>query len=282
MGTVDGQAQPGCPESPGSSIGSGISGLVKYGRKFIHVTGAIIVFLIIWQFAPNLGLINPIIIPVPTTILGKMIQLTLSGELITNIAISVGRVLVGFFIALAVALPLGFLLGGWFKSFETAVNPLLAGTGPGKPVHSLPVFITLLGIGELSKISIIFWVCQWPVLFNTVTGIRNVDPVLVKMAKSLGIGKFQMFKKVLLPGSDAVRLYRDTHERGLCVFHAYRSRDDWCQFRSRLHDPPGTGHIPDAQDVGRYRDSCLPWHPVQLGPPPDREEILGWKEEIVM
>jgi NitT/TauT family transport system permease protein len=69
------------------------------------------------------------------------------------------------------------------------------------PFTLFPVFITLLGIGEISKISIIFWVCQWPVLFNTVTGIKNVDPALVKMARSLGMSKFQMFYKVLLPGA---------------------------------------------------------------------------------
>ena len=182
-------------------IGNGCSTLGKFGRKFVHATGAIFVFLLIWQLAPYIGLINPIIIPVPTTILQKMIQLILSGELEMNIAVSLGRVLVGFFIALAVALPLGFLLGGWFKSFETAVNPLLQVVSQANPFTLFPVFITLLGIGELSKISIIFWVCQWPVLFNTVTGIMNVDPAIVKMARSVGIGKWQMFKKVLLPAA---------------------------------------------------------------------------------
>lgn len=201
MGAADVQTQPGCPPARRTGIGSLGAGLLGYSKKFIHITGAIIVFLILWQFAPNLGIINPIIIPVPTTILQKMIQLLLSGELITNIAISLGRILVGFFIALAVALPLGFLLGGWFKSFEDAVNPLLQVLGQANPFTLFPVFITLLGIGEISKISIIFWVCQWPVLFNTVTGIRNVDPALVKMARSMGIGKFQMFTKVLLPAA---------------------------------------------------------------------------------
>ena len=61
------------------------------------------------------------------------------------------------------------------------------------------MFITLLGIGELSKISIIFWVCQWPVLFNTVLGIKNADPSLVKMARSVGITRWHMFTKILLP-----------------------------------------------------------------------------------
>jgi NitT/TauT family transport system permease protein len=61
--------------------------------------------------------------------------------------------------------------------------------------------MALLGIGEISKIAIIYWVCQWPVLFNTVTGIRNVDPILIKVARTAGLSKLQIFWKVLLPAS---------------------------------------------------------------------------------
>jgi NitT/TauT family transport system permease protein len=160
---------------------------------------AIIVFLTVWEFAPQLGLINPILIPTPTRIANEMWVLTQNGVLIQNITVSMSRVLIGFGIALAVALPLGFLLGGFFKTFETGINPLLQLLSQANPFTLFPVFITLLGIGEISKISIIFWVCQWPVLFNTVSGIKNVDPGLVKMAKSAGLSKFQMFYKVLLP-----------------------------------------------------------------------------------
>jgi NitT/TauT family transport system permease protein len=178
-----------------------INKIKKNGRLLLLMLTPIIVFLLVWELGPYLGLFNPVIIPTPTKILVKGIELLLSGELITNVLVSVGRVASGFFIALAVALPLGFLLGGWFKTFETALNPLLQILGQANPFTLFPVFITLLGIGELSKISIIFWVCQWPVLFNTVSGIKNVDPTLVKMARSVGIKKWQMFTKILLPGA---------------------------------------------------------------------------------
>jgi NitT/TauT family transport system permease protein len=181
-----------------ASYGMVASWLLKWGRKFVLMFGAIIAFIILWQYAPDLGLINPIIIPTPTRILNKSIVLISNGVLINNILISLGRVALGFGLALAVALPLGFLLGGWFKTLDTVVNPLLQVFSQANPFTLFPVFITLLGIGEISKIAIIFWVCQWPVLFNTVTGIKNVDPALVKMSRSMGLSKFQMFRKVLL------------------------------------------------------------------------------------
>lgn len=184
-----------------SGLNLGLGLLVRGGIKFVHIFGAIIVFLVLWEFAPDLGIINPIIIPTPTVIFDKFVELSLNGVLMTNVVVSMQRIVVGFGLALCVALPLGFILGGWFKTIETAVNPLLQVLSQANPFTLFPVFITLLGIGEVSKISIIFWVCQWPVLFNTVTGIRNVDPALVKMARSLGMSKFQMFYKVLLPGA---------------------------------------------------------------------------------
>ena len=175
--------------------------LIENTRLFLLMATPIIVFLILWQFGPELGLFNPVIIPTQSKIVEKGIDLILSGELVTNILVSVGRIAIGFGIALGVALPLGFLLGGWFRTFETSVNPLLQVVSQANPFTLFPVFITLLGIGELSKISIIFWVCQWPVLFNTVLGIKNADPTLVKMARSVGIKKWHMFTKILLPGA---------------------------------------------------------------------------------
>ncbi|MDR0523224.1 MAG: ABC transporter permease [Candidatus Methanoplasma sp.] len=182
--------------------GMGALGIpVRLGLRFAHMFGAIIAFLTLWEFAPALGLIDPVIIPVPSVIFDKFVELSLNGVLLNNVAVSMRRVAAGFGLAVCVALPLGFLLGGWFKALETAVNPLLQLVSQANPFTLFPVFITLLGIGEISKVSIIFWVCQWPVLFNTVTGIRNADPVLVKMSRSLGMGRFQMFYKVMLRGA---------------------------------------------------------------------------------
>lgn len=170
-------------------------------RSYIHRSLAIIIFLLIWEAAPRLGLVNMLFIPPPSVVLISMVNLILSGELLKHTASSLIRVSTGFGIALLVALPLGFLLGGWFKSFETAVDPLLQILGQANPFTLFPVFMALLGIGEISKIAIIYWVCQWPVLFNTVSGIKNVDPILIKVARTAGLSKLEMFWKVLLPAS---------------------------------------------------------------------------------
>ena len=184
-----------------STSGKSSFNVIGYLKHLTHKYTAILVFIILWQVLPTIGVINPIFVPTPTTIAATIWSLLVSGELITDILASMWRVLAAFALALVVGLSVGLLLGGFFKSVEKAVNPLLQMISQANPFTLLPVFIAFLGIGEISKIAFIYFVTQWPIIFNTVTGITNVDPVLVKLARTAGLSKFQMFWKVLLPAS---------------------------------------------------------------------------------
>ncbi|WP_236993821.1 ABC transporter permease [Methanomassiliicoccus luminyensis] len=172
-----------------------------FGLRLALSAVPILVFLAVWQYAPSAGLISPTVLPAPTTIMREVAELTMTGELVEHIAISLGRTVAGLALAIMLAVPLGFLLGGWFKTLETAVNPLLHMFSQANPFTLLPAFIAVLGLGELSKVTMILWVSMWPVLFGTVSGIRNVDPELVKMARSFGLSRGQLFERVLLPGA---------------------------------------------------------------------------------
>jgi len=157
--------------------------------------------LILWQVLPTLGLVNQIFIPTPTTILVEMWSLILDGTLQADLIISLYRVVMGFIIALLVGLSLGFLLGGFFKKFEKALNPLIQVLSQANPFTLFPVFIIFLGIGEISKILIIYWVSQWSIMTNTITGINNVDPIFIKLGKAIGLGKIDIFRKIIVPAS---------------------------------------------------------------------------------
>ena len=174
---------------------------VGYLKHLTHKYTAIVVFIVLWEVLPLAGIINPVFVPTPTTIAATIWTLLVSGELITDILASLWRVLAAFILALVVGLSVGLLLGGFFRNVEKAVNPLLQMISQANPFTLLPVFIAFLGIGEVSKIAFIYFVTQWPIIFNTVTGITNVDPVLVKLARTAGLSKLQIFWKVLLPAS---------------------------------------------------------------------------------
>jgi NitT/TauT family transport system permease protein len=160
----------------------------------------IILMLLVWELAPRTGIIDPVFVPAFSTVLNALKDLALSGELLTHTLISLKRALIGFGIAVGVAIPVGFLVG-WFKNFEKFVDPGLQALRQLPTLALFPVFILLFGIGEVSKVAIICKACFWPVFLNTVSGVAQLDPLLVKSARSMGVSRFGMFKKVVLPAT---------------------------------------------------------------------------------
>jgi len=172
-------------------------GLFFYYRKSI----AVILFLIFWQVAPAIGLADRQFIPTLSDVLITGWEMLKTGKLQPHIWFSFKRALVGFAGASVIALPLGFVLGGWFKRFEEYLSPLLSVLSQINPFSVFPVFILLFGIGELAKIAIILWVCVWPVLFGTINGVKNIDPLLIKAACAMGTPRVSLFWKIVLPGA---------------------------------------------------------------------------------
>lgn len=161
---------------------------------------AIIVFLLIWEIAPRIGLADPVFIPPVSVVFKALGELIVSGELLKHTSISFERAFAGFAIATVLAIPLGFIVG-WFRTVEKYIDPLLQ-TLRQLPVLALfPVFILLFGIGEVSKIAIIALSAFWSIFLNTVNGVKNVDPLLVKSARSMRVSNIEMFKKVVLPAA---------------------------------------------------------------------------------
>jgi NitT/TauT family transport system permease protein len=162
---------------------------------------SILLFFVVWQLLPQLGGIVETFIPPPTTVFLTLIELFQDDDLPKHIGISLFRSASGFSTAAAVAIPLGFLLGGSFRTFERLINPVLRFLGQVNPFSLFPLFILIFGIGELSKSAMIFWVCIWPILFNTINGVKSIDSLLIKSARSMGTGVVTLFFKVILPAA---------------------------------------------------------------------------------
>lgn len=162
---------------------------------------ALIIFFALWEILPRVGVINSQFVPSVSTVVSTLFELLKSGDLQIHIAASMLRALEGFVLSVVVGVPLGFLLGGWFKSFEEILDPLLQVFAQINPFTLLPIFILFFGIGEVAKVAIIFWVAVWPVLFSTINGVKNIDPLLIKGARAMATPKFQLFYKVVLPGA---------------------------------------------------------------------------------
>ncbi len=162
---------------------------------------SVLLFILLWELGWRAGIISSNFVAAPSEIVKTIVNMAESGELTVHTAISLQRSALGFAFAALIGIPLGFLLGGWFKTFERIVYPVLRLLGQFNPFSLFPVFIMLFGIGELSKVVMIFWVSLWPIVFNTITGVKEVEPLIVKCARSMGAQRPVLFLKVVLPSA---------------------------------------------------------------------------------
>jgi NitT/TauT family transport system permease protein len=169
------------------------------GRALLR-SAAILGLLAAWELAPRFHLVEPAFLPPLSEVLATGWQLLRSGELASHVYASLSRSLLGFGLSIVSGVPLGLLMG-WYKGFNRAVNPLLEALRNTASLALLPVFILFLGIGETSKVALIVYACSWPVLLNTLSGVRNVDPLLVKFGRTMGLSPLQLFRKVILPAA---------------------------------------------------------------------------------
>lgn len=170
-------------------------------RARLRGSYAILAFILLWEFAPLLG--SPafqVFLPRFHEVALAWWELLVSGQLWEHFAASFARSIVGFAIATAAGIALGLLIG-WYRALHEALNPLLEVFRNTAALALLPVFVLLLGIGELSKITIVVYAAFFPVLLNTAAGVKTVDPLLIRAGMTLGLNRYQLFTQVVLPAS---------------------------------------------------------------------------------
>ncbi|WP_374322396.1 ABC transporter permease [Streptomyces sp. AP-93] len=163
-------------------------------------SAAILALLALWEAAPRLGLVDATFLPPVSEVAKAWWELLGNGQLAEHGKASLARSFGGFGIAVAVAVPLGLLIG-WYRPVAALLGPLLEVFRNTAALALLPVFVLLLGIGETSKVSIVVYACVWPILLNTISAVGNADPTLVKLARSMDLSTPKLFQKVILPAS---------------------------------------------------------------------------------
>ncbi|MBB6636083.1 ABC transporter permease [Cohnella thailandensis] len=173
---------------------------LAWSRKTVDRSLAIVLFFVVWELLPRLGIVNSAYLSPPSQVVLAIGDLVSNGELWTHVSASLRRSLSGLLLAIASGTVLGLLLG-WFKRFETLLDPLLQLARQVSAFALFPVFILFLGIGESSKTAIIFWASFWPILLNTVSGVKHVEKLLIDSAKSMGGSQLFLFLRVVLPAA---------------------------------------------------------------------------------
>lgn len=159
-----------------------------------------IAFLAVWELASRTGLIPQRTLAAPSAVAGTLAEMTLSGELPSNLVVSFERVLFGLAIGVTTGIVLA-LLAGLSRRGEAAVDPIMQIKRTIPTLALTPLFIVWFGIGETPKVALIAFASMFPVYLNLFSGIRSVDARLVEGARSFGLSQAELVWHVILPGA---------------------------------------------------------------------------------
>lgn len=159
-----------------------------------------VILVLIWQLLSELGFIKPITLPPPGKVAGSFVELIGNGQLFKHIGISILRVLEGFGLAAVTGILLGIGIG-LSQLLDRLTDFMIQLLKPIPPIAWIPLAILWFGIGEASKIYIIFLGAFFPILVNVLDGIRQTDNKFIELGKVLEVNRKKFIRQIVIPGA---------------------------------------------------------------------------------
>ncbi len=153
-----------------------------------------------WEVAPRLGLVSPQSLPPLSVVVAALWQLAKDGDLASNGVQSLWRLAAGLGLAVLIGVPLGAAMAMW-RPVRVVVSPVARALYPLPKSALIPVLLLWLGLGNSSKITLIFLGCLLPVLMSSYNGVRGVERVMLWSARSFGRGPVSVLFGVALPAA---------------------------------------------------------------------------------
>jgi NitT/TauT family transport system permease protein len=169
-------------------------------RSAVRAAISLAAFALIYELVARSGLFPAVLMPTLGKVGGTLMTGLLDGSILAHAASTLYRVLVGMTLAVAVALPLGILMGR-FKPIEHFFMPLVSALMPIPSLAWVPVFILWFGLGNTVAILIVFYASLFPMLLNVWSGVRAVNPLWLRAAGAMGADEKALFWKVIVPGA---------------------------------------------------------------------------------
>lgn len=157
-----------------------------------------VILVVIWTAISELHIANEYIIPAPQKIFMAAFEMIKTGELAKNMVISLGRVIAGFIITFIIAFPMAVFIGAKPKTIPY-IEPFMEFMRHVPPIATIPILILWFGIGETSKMVVIFLATFFPIFSNTLNGVTNYDKKLLEVGESLGFTSRDKFFKIIFP-----------------------------------------------------------------------------------
>ena len=163
-------------------------------------TLSVVIALTVWQLVANARVMPILFLPGPNDVAQAFVKLFQTGDIWLDIGTSGAELGIGYGMAIAIGLVTGLLMG-WYTRFQYALDPFVNFFYSTPRIVLIPLFIIWFGIDMPSKIAVIFLGALFPIIINTMAGVRNTEAALLRVARSFGASDALIFRRVVLPGS---------------------------------------------------------------------------------
>jgi NitT/TauT family transport system permease protein len=168
--------------------------------SYLRAAVTLVAAAALYEALARSGIFAKALLPTLENIFATLIDTLANGSMIRHAAYTLYRVLFGFGLAIAAGVPLGILMAR-FQRVENFVLPLVSALMPIPSFALVPLFMLWFGIGDLCTVLIVFYAATFPMLFNTWTGVRSVNPLWLRAAGAMGANEQRLFWKVIIPGA---------------------------------------------------------------------------------
>jgi ABC-type nitrate/sulfonate/bicarbonate transport system permease component len=160
----------------------------------------VVVALTVWEWQVRTGGLSALFFPAPSAIARTLVRLLINGELAVNVGATLSRLFLGFALGSLRGLILGLAMG-WSRRLRVVVDPFIAAAHPVPKIAVLPLIMIIFGIGESSKVVVVAVAVFFPMLINTMAGVRQISPIHFEVAENYGASLLKVFTRVIAPGS---------------------------------------------------------------------------------
>jgi NitT/TauT family transport system permease protein len=155
-------------------------------------------FLLVWELVSRTGVVRAEFLPPPTVVAARLTGLAADADFRADVLATVLAWGIALALAVAIAVPVGLVLGS-VPVLRTATRALVEFLRPIPSVALIPLAVVLLGTGPATKITLAVYAAVWPVLFNTIYALGEIDPQRLETARSFGLGRAAVLRRVALP-----------------------------------------------------------------------------------
>lgn len=168
--------------------------------RLVRGVAGVIVFLLIAEFVTRLEIVPAIYLPRVSTIIARLFSLMVDPNFLWDVVATLYAWTIGLSVASALGIALGTLIGSSDIAYRM-ISPVIEFLRPIPPVAVIPLGIILWGQGLTMKVILVAYATLWPILYNTIYGVHDVDPVALETGRSFNLGSFAILRRITLPSA---------------------------------------------------------------------------------